>query len=125
MWRGAKGRLLPQARFQTNDVSSPRATASKTRKTSIGNTILEGSGVVCRKTLGISEDKPGRYRGVTEEFKQVRGGGEELHYSVEIPAGAKRIKGLSKYPSAFSSAAHLDICVPGHYSFISTSSSLR
>lgn len=64
---------------------------------------------------------------MTEEFQQVPGGGEGrgLHYRVEIPAGAKRIKGLFKYPSAFSSAPHLDICVPGHYSFISTLSILR
>lgn len=48
------------------------------------------------RVLAIIKKKPGRYGGVTEEFKQVLGGGARLRYSVEIPAGAKRIKGLFK-----------------------------
>lgn len=63
---------------------------------------------------------------MTDEFRQVFGGGDRgLHYRVEIPAGAKRIKGLFKYPPAFSSSPHLDMCVPGHHSFVSTLSILR
>lgn len=42
---------------------------------------------------------------MNEEFKQVLGGGDGGSiYSDEIPAGAKNIKGLFKYPSGFSSA---------------------
>jgi hypothetical protein len=88
-----------------------KTTASNTRFPSV-TTSWKRTELFCRKTvikvLGISESNQGRH--CVGEWRVQAGAGRRGQgsiYSVEIPAGAKNIKGLFKCPSAFSSARHL------------------